>query len=127
MRNTPTFTESYPIQEDVMALPVKDLDATSEWYCEHFNMTEVERRKKPNKAVILERDGVRIGFAINGDNPIHDGASILVANLLGLRKELEAKGLKNGSWRVDERDGRKYQVLLLAVPDGLSFYFHEPL
>ena len=28
------------------------------------------------------------------------------------------------NWRVDERDGERYQVLFVVAPDGLCYYFH---
>ena len=31
------------------------------------------------------------------------------------------------NWRVDERDGRKYQVFFVVGPDGLCYYFHQPI
>lgn len=127
MTSEPQFKEAYPFQNDVLALPVKDLDATSRWYSEHFGMTEVERLGQPVPTVILERDGTRIGFAINGGDPTQDGAAILVSNIQGIKDELESKGAKIGNWRVDERDGQEYQVFYVVAPDGLCFYFHEAL
>jgi catechol 2,3-dioxygenase-like lactoylglutathione lyase family enzyme len=121
------FDKAYPFQKDILALPVTDLDATSQWYGDHFGMTEVERLDRPAPTVILERDGARIGFAINGGDASQDGAAILVSDIRGLRDELEANGAKISNWRVDERDGRKYQVFFVAAPDGLCYYFHEPL
>ena len=77
--------------------------------------------------VILEHDGTRIGFAINGSDPEQDGAAILVSNIQGIKDELAAKGVKIGNWRIDERDGTKFQVFFVVAPDGLCYYFHEPL
>ena len=125
MADEPRFKKAFPYQKDVLALPVTDLDAASKWYGEHFGMTEVERLDQPVPTVILERDGIRIGFAINGRDPSQDGAAVLVSNIRGLKDELESKGAKIGNWRVDERDGRKYQVFFVVAPDGLCYYFHE--
>ena len=127
MADVPAFTAAYPYQEDVLALPVADLDAASSWYSEHFGMTEVDRRAEPVPAVTLERDGVQIGFAVNGGDPAQDGAAILVSGISAMREELEAKGVKTGNWRVDERDDKKLQVFFVVAPDGLCYYFHEPL
>jgi catechol 2,3-dioxygenase-like lactoylglutathione lyase family enzyme len=127
MSTTPQFKAAYPYQKDVLALPVTDLDAAARWYTEHFSMREVERRQQLVPAVILERDGIRIGFAINGGDPEQDGAAVLVSNIRGMRDELEAKGAKTGNWRIDERDGERFQVFFVAAPDGLCYYFHEPL
>ena len=44
-----------------------------------------------------------------------------------LKDELESKGLKIGNWRIDERDGEQLQVFFVVAPDGLCYYFHEPV
>ncbi|NNF04541.1 MAG: VOC family protein [Rhodothermales bacterium] len=127
MPDKPRFVKAFPYQADCLALPVTDLDAASRWYSEHFGMTEVERRDDPCPAVILERDGTRLGFAINGGDATQDGAAVLVANVGALKEEFESRGVTVGNWRVDERDGRKFQVFFVVAPDGLCYYFHEPL
>ena len=125
MSKKPTFKAAFPYQEDVLALPVTDLDATSAWYCRAFGMSEVERTAETPPAVILERDDARIGFSITGKDPSMDGAAILVNNIASLRDELEANGVSVANWRVDERDGEKFQVFFVVAPDGLCYYFHE--
>ena len=127
MSSKAAFKGAYPYQADVLALPVTDLDAASLWYSRGFGMTEVERRTEPAPTVILERDGVRIGFCINGGDPEQDGAAILVANIGQMREQLEANGIETGNWRVDERKGQKFQVFFVVAPDGLCYYFHEPI
>ena len=88
----PQFKKAYPYQKDVLALPVTDLGSASRWYCKHFGMEEVERRHEPVPAVILERDGTRLGFAINGGDPAQDGAALLVSDIRGLKDEFERRG-----------------------------------
>ena len=44
-----------------------------------------------------------------------------------MKKELESNGLKIGNCRVDERDGKKFQVFFAVAPDGLCYYFHEAI
>lgn len=126
MSSQARFKEAYPFQKDVLALPVANLDAAARWYAEHFGMTEVERIDHPVPTVILERDGTRIGFAMNGGDSSQDGAAVLVSNIRGIKDELEANGTTVANWRVDERDGQKYQVFFVVAPDGLCYYFHEP-
>ena len=127
MSDKPLFESAFPFQDDVLALPVSDLDVTVQWYCKAFGMTEVERRNDPNPTVVLERDGTRIGFSINGGDATQDGAAILVAGIHQIREELESNGVETANWRVDERDGRKFQVFFVVAPDGLCYYFHEPI
>ena len=90
-------------------------------------MTEVDRRDTPHPTVILERDGVQIGFSINGEDATQDGDAILVSDIGLMREELETQRVEIGNWRVDERDGQKFQVFFVVAPDGLCFYFHQPI
>jgi catechol 2,3-dioxygenase-like lactoylglutathione lyase family enzyme len=127
MAEAPRFKAAFPYQKDVLALPVTDLDSASRWYSHNFGMVEVERRQEPSPTVILERSGTRIGFSINGGDASQDGAAILVTGIGDIKNELEAKGVKIGNWRVDERNGQRFQVFFVVAPDGLCYYFHEPL
>jgi catechol 2,3-dioxygenase-like lactoylglutathione lyase family enzyme len=127
MSEAPRFKAAFPYQKDVLALPVADLDSASRWYSDNFGMAEVERRQEPSPTVVLERNGTRIGFARNGGDASQDGAAILVTGIEEMRNELEAKGVKIGNWRVDERNGQRFQVFFVVAPDGLCYYFHEPL
>jgi catechol 2,3-dioxygenase-like lactoylglutathione lyase family enzyme len=127
MTTRPRFQKAFPYQKDVLALPVTDLDAASGWYAAHFGMAEVERHEQPVPTVILERDGTRLGFAINGGDASQDGAAVLVSNIHALKDQLEKNGTPVGNWRVDERNGQKLQVFFVVAPDGLCYYFHEPV
>ena len=121
------FEAAYPYADDILTLPVEDIDRTSAWYGDAFGLKEVERRDDPAPTVILERDGVRIGFAVNGGDAGNDGAAIRVTDIHRARQELEANGIEIGNWRVDENDGQKFQVFFVIAPDGLCYYFHQPL
>lgn len=123
----PLYEAAYPFADDVLALPVRDIDEAARWYGERFGLREVERREAPVPTVVMEREGVRIGFAVNGGDASNDGAAILVTDVARARQELEANGVETGNWRVDERDGRKFQVFFVVAPDGLCYYFHQPL
>jgi len=127
MNSNKLYEAAFPYAEDVLALPVEDIDRASAWYQEMFGLKEVERRDDPVLAVILERDGVRIGFAINGGDASNDGAAIRVTDIHRARQELEGKGIEIGNWRVDENDGQKLQVFFVIAPDGLCYYFHQPI
>ena len=123
----PSFESASPYRDDILALPVTDLDVASDWYCRHFGMTEVERQDTPNPAVILELDSVRIGFAINGGDPSQEGAAIRVDDINGIKRQLESNGIEVANIRVDERNGEKFNVFFVVAPDGLCYYFNEPV
>lgn len=121
------FKAAYPFLEDVTTLPVKDLDEAVDWYGNAFGLTEVERSSNPIPQVIMARDDARIGFAITGEDPTQDGAAILVRHIHNVRSELESKGVQIANSRIDERDGQQLQVFFVVAPDGLCYYFHEPI
>jgi len=127
MDNKTLFEKAFPYGEDVLALPVDDVESAAGWYAEHFAMVEVERKSEPCPTVIMERDGVRIGFAENGGDSSQEGAAIRVPDIHAMRAELESRGVNIGNWRIDERDGKKLQVFFVAAPDGLCYYFHQPI
>src|SRR5262245_19784968 len=121
------FKDASPYQEDVLALPVVDLDAAARWYSNAFGLREVERRDQPHPVVILERDGVRIGFALTGGDASQDGAAIRVSDIQRAREQIEAAGLDVGNARIEEQDGERRSVFFVVAPDGLCFYFYQPV
>lgn len=125
--NDKLFEAAFPYGDDILGLPVTDLDQAATWYAECFGLREAERRTTPHPTVVLERDGVKIGFAINGLDPGNEGAAILVTDIHRAKQELETRGVSIANWRVDERDGKKLQVFFVVAPDGLCYYFHQPI
>ena len=111
---------------DTMSLPVTDIDATAQLYHEIFSMEEVSRVEK--QSLVMQRDGVQLGFAINGNDPYNTGASILVSNIYRARSELEHRGVEVTNWREEDRDkGQKVQVFFVRVSSGLCFCFEAPV
>ena len=121
------YEAAFPFADDVLALPVEDIDRAAAWYGPRFGLVEVERGAHLVPTVVMERDGVRIGFAVNGGDPGNEGAAIRVTDIRRARDELEANGVKTANWRVDERDGERYQVFFVVAPDGLCYYFRQPI
>jgi len=86
--NVPLYEAAYPYQDDVLSLPVVNIENASAWYSSAFGMIEVDRKQEPFPQVILERDGVQIGFAMNGGDATQDGAAVLVADIHRAKSEL---------------------------------------
>lgn len=122
--NDELFLAAFPYADDILGLPVTDLDSAAQHYASAFGLVEVERRDDP-PTVIMERDGVRIGFAVNGRDPSQEGAAILVSDIERAKAELDANGVSTGNHRIDERDGKKFKVFFVVAPDGLCYYFHQ--
>ena len=121
------YEAAFPYADDVLSLPVSDVDEAAAWYV-RFGMVEVERSADPVPRVVMERDSVRIGFAVNGGNPESEGAAIRVTDVERAREELVAAGVAPGDFRIDESDdGSKRKVFFVVAPDGLCYYFHQPI
>ena len=41
------YEAAFPYADDILALPVADIERASAWYCDAFGFTEVERRDSP--------------------------------------------------------------------------------
>lgn len=117
---------AYPYADSVLDLPVANVEEAAAFYARAFGMVEVARRQAP-PSVELERDGVRLGFTENGRDPGQEGAAIRVTDIDRMRRQLEAAGVAVGDARVDVRDGRRFQVFFVVAPDGLCYYFHQPV
>ena len=120
------FSAAYPYMNDVLALPVDDLDRTVAYYSQTFGLREVERTDSP-PTVIMERDGVQLGFAVNGGVPSQEGAAILVTDIRRAHREVEASGQNLGDVSTNERDGKRFEVFSVVAPDSLCFYFHQAI
>ena len=123
MAKRAVFEKAFPYGDDVLALPVTDLDTAANWYAKHFAMVEVERRSSPQPTVIMERDGARIGFSVNGGDSSQEGAAILVSDIHAARAELESGGVKSeiGVWT--NRMGRSCKSSSSRRPMGFATIF----
>ena len=68
------FISASPYQDDVLNLPVNDLDLAIPFYEDLMGFHVIDRKKKPHKLAILSRDEVKIGLAENGGDPEQEGS-----------------------------------------------------
>ena len=129
MSNEARFEKAYPYQKDGVALPVTDLDAASDWYSRHFGMTEVEQCDRPVPTVILGTSETARGSVSPSTAATRRRMAppCRVTNIREVKAQLESNGATVGNWRVDEHEGQKLQVFFVVAPDGLCYYFHEPI
>ena len=86
MMTEPLFLGTKGYNESALTLPVVDIDVASAYYCKAFGMSEV-KRSESLPTVILSRDGVELGFQINGGDAGNDGAEMKVADAEKARAE----------------------------------------
>ncbi len=80
MQDGKLFEAAYAYGEEILGLPVADISHAVEWYSRSFGLSEIERNAAPKPQVLMERDGVRIGFTENGLDPSNPGAPWIEMN-----------------------------------------------
>lgn len=121
------FKKAWPYQENVMSLPVKDLDAAIPFYQTIMGFSLVSRNDTPHRSAILERDNIQIGLAENGGDPTQDGSFFEVDNVETAFAELRSNGLQKEISALDiQKHGDTFwKVFFVVAPDGLCYCIGE--
>ena len=130
-----TFKNAWPYQDDVMALPVADVESAVPFYEKMLGFRVVERADAPHRSAVLERDGLRIGLNENGRDPAQDGVAFEVYDADAAYAEFIANGLApaepgkrdpNGTISAEmgseNRSGIAWRVFFIVAPDGLCYW-----
>ena len=125
---TATLETAWGYQGDNMNLPVADVDAAVPFYENMLGFRVVSRSETPHKSAVLARDGIQIGLAENGGDPTQDGCAFRVKDVDALFSEFKTNGLdKLSQPDVERNDGRASRVFYVVAPDGLCYWFGEPV
>jgi hypothetical protein len=118
------FKGVYPIgSTDINALPVRGIGPAIGYYTQILGFAVVSKDKK---SVVLQRDNVKIGLAVNGADPEQASCYFDVTDVEALRQELDEKGIEPSPIRLDEHQGNKYRVFFAQEPYGVCFCFGQP-
>jgi catechol 2,3-dioxygenase-like lactoylglutathione lyase family enzyme len=120
------FREALPYADDVMNLPVADIDASIPYYEKTFGFRVVSRQETPHRSVILERDSVRIGLAENGGDPSQEGSFFEVENIEAAFEEIKGVPPTESTFNVNKFNGVDYRAFFVVAPDGLCYMVAEP-
>ena len=117
------FLSGGPYQDDIMSLPVVNLDEAVPYYEQVMGFKTIARYNSPVKSAILERDNIRIGFSENGEDPKQDGAFFEVDDVEAAFEEMRINGLgrDDPNYRVDQWDEKSYKVFFVVAPDELCY------
>ena len=117
------FKTASPYQDDVMNLPVEDLNQAIPFYQTIMGFQVESRQDTPHKSAVLSRDEVQIGLAENGGDPSNDGCFFEVDDVELAFSELKANGLdrEEADYQVDE----PYVLFFIIAPDGLCYCIGE--
>lgn len=117
------FKKASPYQDDVMNLPVEDLDQAIPFYETVMGFQVEAKQNTPHKSAVLSRDEVQIGLAENGGDPSNDGCFFEVDDVEVAFGELKTNGLDRDEpdYQVDE----PYVLFFIIAPDGLCYCIGE--
>jgi Glyoxalase/Bleomycin resistance protein/Dioxygenase superfamily len=120
------LTGVYPISgEDLSALPVKAIGPAVEFYRTVLGFSVVSQ---DDGRATVQRDDARLGLVANpGHKPEKAGScAFSVADLDGLRTELDGRGLDLGIIDTQEWSGKQYRVFFLReAENGYCYCFSQ--
>jgi catechol 2,3-dioxygenase-like lactoylglutathione lyase family enzyme len=121
------FMTAAPYADDVLNLPVQDVDNAIPYYEKMFGFRVVSRQDAPHKSVILARDNIQIGLAENGGDPTQEGCFFEVGDVEAAFAELKANGLEKeeAGFRIDRHGDTAWKVFFVVAPDGLCYCLGE--
>jgi len=121
------FRSAAPYADDVMNLPVQNVDTAIPYYEKVFGFRVVSQQDAPHKSVILARDGIRIGLAENGGDPTQEGCFFEVDDVESAFAELKSNGLEKeeAGFRIDRHGDTSWKVFFVVAPDGLCYCLGE--
>ena len=121
------FKAAFPYQDDVLALPVEDLDQASSGTPGPSALPRWNAATARFPRSSCSATAYRSASPSTAATPPNDGAAILVSDIDRARRELEANGLTPANSRMDDHDGKQLRVFFVVAPDGLCYYFHQPV
>ena len=124
------YKNAWGYQGDAMNLPVRDVDASVQFYEKVFGFTPdgaTDEVSGDVKRIVLTRDDVKIALAENGGDPEQDGAAFEVDDAAAAHAELNTNGLeKIGEIKTEKReDGSEWKAFFVVAPDCLCFCVGE--
>jgi lactoylglutathione lyase len=119
------YKRAAPYADDVMNLPVADVEAAIPFYQTTFGFRVVSRSNSPVKSVTLARDDVKIGLAENGGDPTQEGCFFEVDNANTAFEEIKGTPAKESDFRIDKFGDVSYRIFFVVAPDGLCYMLGE--
>jgi catechol 2,3-dioxygenase-like lactoylglutathione lyase family enzyme len=113
--------------EDVGALPVKELSSATTFYEEVLGFTVIHR---DSASVRLSRDEVEISLVPQADHKPGEAGSLAfkVDDLEAMHRELEGKNCERGVFGTDEWGGKKFRTFFVREHEnGYCYCFYQPL
>ena len=109
-----------------MDMPVADIDAAITWYESKMGFSVKSRVVGATPSVVMARDDIELGFAVNGGDPEQASCYIAVSDLRAAMSDLESKGVSVGNHRIDDHGGSKFEVFFIRDDDGICYCIGQP-
>ena len=123
MKTKAVFQTASPYLEDVLNLPVENIEEAIPFYETIMGFQVLSRQDAPCKSAILARDDIQIGLAENGGDPTQEGCFFQVDDVEAAFNELKKNGLKNDdpNYRIDQHGDKSFRIFFVVAPDGLCY------
>ncbi len=122
MAKTYTYGSVSPIGDtDPTDMPVADVETAIAWYESKMGFRLVSHIDGPAPSAVLERDGIQLGFAVNGGDPEQASCYISVSDIKAAMEDLQSRGVRVGNHRIDEHGGEKHEVFFVRDDDGICY------
>lgn len=115
------FKYAAPYADDLMNLPVEDVEAAIPFYEKTFGFRVVSRQDSPHKSATLARDQIQIGLAENGGDPTQEGCFFTVDDVKAAFDEIKGRPPADSDLRLDKVGGVLHSVFFVVAPDGLCY------
>ena len=119
------FISASPYQDDVLNLPVNDLDLAIPFYEDLMGFHVIDRKTNPHKLAILSRDEVKIGLAENGGDPEQEGSYFKVNSVERAFDFFSSNGLKDRNNASLSEEINEDGIFFIVAPDRLCYCFGE--
>lgn len=122
-----TIKQAWPYQQNIMNLPVNDLDAALPFYEQTMGFRLVSRTDTPPESATIARNTVQVGLVENGGDPTQDGCFFEVDSVADAFAELQANGLAKDhpDFNWQQHGDVMWKVFFVVAPDGLCYCYGE--
>jgi hypothetical protein len=112
----------YPIGDsDPKNMPVRQLEPAVRWYESNMGFRIKSRAETPHPSATLARETIELVLAQNGGDPEQASCYLAVSDVDAAYRDLAERQLDISNRRVDEHEGKRYDVFFVRAPDGLCF------